>query len=134
MIRREASRFLIVGLTTVCIDLCCYSLLAWLGMSVSPAKALGFVIGALFAYFANKQWTFSTKGSWRRFYGFASLYGSTFATNVGLNALVIDLLSPADIAFLTAFLIATGTSATLNFLGMKFLIFQTIPSSKVRSS
>ena len=123
MLRSEVSLFLIVGLITVAIDLFFYSMLVSQGMSVSTAKAIGFVMGALFAYFANKYWTFSAKGGWGQFIGFLVLYGSTFVTNVGVNAALFHFLANIDSAFFIAFLVATGSSATLNFLGMKLLIF-----------
>ena len=127
MISREVSRFLIVGLVTVGIDLFFYSILVWFEIAVSTAKATGFIIGAVFAYFSNKHWTFRAKGGWRQFLGFLALYGSTFVTNVGVNAAMLHFLNSTDSAFFIAFLLATGSSATLNFLGMKLLIFLPIP-------
>ena len=127
-IKRELRVFLLVGLLTVSIDLVSYRLLMWLGVSVSPAKATSFIIGTVFAYFANKQWTFdSAEGGRKRFFGFALLYSTTLAINVLVNAVVLHFLGVEEFALAAGFLSATATSATLNFLGMKFLVFKKPP-------
>ncbi len=125
MIRREAATFLVVGCVTVLVDFVSYSVLqaaAWVPVDV--AKALGFLVGTAFAYFANRHWTFShqepVKGSaWR----FMLLYGSTLAVNVLVNALSLHALGGMVWDRQGAFLLATGASAFLNFLGMKYLVF-----------
>jgi putative flippase GtrA len=119
----QLRRFLMVGGTTVLVDLLTYAALLWAGMAVAPAKGIGFVTGTVYAYFANRSFTFATHGSTARFTGFAVLYTVTLAVNVGVNSAVIEL-GAGSMFTAAAFLIATGTSATLNFLGMKFLIFR----------
>lgn len=124
MIRRELAIFLLVGATTVLIDFATYRGLAWSGLSVDLAKAAGFLTGTVFAYVANKLWTFGhvshAPGSlWR----FALLYAVTLGANVAINALALRGLTGMGFAVQIAFLLATGTSATLNFLGMKFFVF-----------
>lgn len=126
MIKRELAVFLVVGSLTVLIDFLTYRGLVWTGwMSVDLAKAAGFLTGTLFAYFANKVWTFGHKehapGSvWR----FVLLYATTLGANVLVNAGCLELLSTMSIAVPVAFLIATGVSAALNFLGMKLFVFK----------
>ena len=125
MIRRELAVFLVVGVTTVLIDYCTYRGLAWGGVAVDVAKAAGFLTGTVFAYVANKAWTFGharhAPGSlWR----FALLYALTLGANVLINATALRALAGARFAVQAAFLLATGTSAILNFLGMKFFVFQ----------
>src|SRR5262249_23008133 len=70
----ELSRFLVVGATTVAIDFLSYCLLLWFGVSIAPAKAAGFLVGTVFAYFANSRFTFNVDGSPRRFLSFIALY------------------------------------------------------------
>jgi putative flippase GtrA len=125
MIRRELGIFLVVGVTTVLIDFVTYRGLAWGGAPIDAAKAAGFLTGTVFAYVANKAWTFGHAGPasgslWR----FALLYAVTLAANVLINAAVLHALAGSTWAVQWAFLLATGTSATLNFLGMKFFVFQ----------
>jgi len=126
MIKRELTIFLIVGSLTVLVDYLSYHSLIWIDlMSIDIAKASGFIIGTVFAYIANRFWTFGHKqhapGSlWR----FSFLYTTTLATNVFVNAQALVLLGDAVAAFQIAFLFATGVSATLNFLGMKLFVFK----------
>lgn len=128
--RKELARFLVVGLTTVAIDFLVYRLLVVLNLDTASAKATGFIAGTVFAYFANRLWTFGAKdtpvsGSVLRF---ALLYSSTLACNVGVNAAMLDLLQGWPYVFQSAFVVATGVSATLNFFGMKYLVFRQIPA------
>ncbi len=122
--RTQVARFLVVGTTTVAIDFAVYSLLLLLGGAVASSKGIGFVAGTLFAYFANRLWTFNAQGGLDRIARFFVVYGVNLGVNVGLNSVVLALLGYEQIDIVLAFLVATGTSATLNFLGMKFLVFK----------
>ncbi len=126
MIKRELGLFLIVGALTVLIDFASYRGLILFGiMPTDSAKATGFLAGTLFAYFANRFWTFGhtshrSGSAWR----FVVLYASTLAANVLINSLALKLLANAMGAVQLAFLLATGVSASLNFAGMKFFVFR----------
>lgn len=126
MIRKELAVFLLVGGSTVLVDYAAYFLL-WkhLGVQINWAKASSFLLGTVFAYFANKLWTFGHKeaapgSGWR----FALLYAGTLGANVLANGLALHVLAPLGLARQIAFVFATGLSATLNFLGMKFFVFR----------
>jgi putative flippase GtrA len=131
-IKRELVIFLVVGLLTVAIDFLLYRGLIYLNLfgldSVNLAKGLSFIGGTIFAYFANRFWTFNqqttSSGSVVRF-SFVYLIG--LLANIAINYLSIDLLSNIisipEYTLLIAFLLATGVSATLNFIGMKFFVF-----------
>lgn len=131
MIRRELSLFLIVGSLTVLIDFLVYRGLVLIDiMDVDTAKGIGFLTGTLFAYFANRFWTFghqtyATGSVWR----FVLLYFSTLMTNVTVNALALNALADAIVAVQIAFLLATAVSAILNFLGMKCFVFKSRATS-----
>ena len=133
MIKRELPIFLVVGSLTVLVDYLSYRSLVWFGLTgVDMAKAIGFLFGTLFAYFANRFWTFGHKshvpGSlWR----FAALYGATLPANVLVNSLALKLFADAIVAVHLAFLLATGISATLNFLVMKLFVFKSSTSSRL---
>jgi Predicted membrane protein len=133
MIRRQLAIFLVVGSLTVLVDFLTYRCLIWMGLiGINMAKAAGFLIGTVFAYFANRFWTFGNKphapGSpWR----FAILYAATLGANVFVNALVLVLLAGIATAIQVAFLLATGVSASLNFLGMKLFVFKNRPASEM---
>jgi putative flippase GtrA len=164
MIRRELAIFLVVGTLTVVIDFLTYRGLIWAQLlGVDSAKGIGFLTGTVFAYFANRFWTFGHKvhavgSAWR----FIVVYSLTLGTNVLVNSFLIAWLPsnvPAlldeliaaskfvsaynpiyhemniilskilskETAIQIAFLVATVTSATLNFIGMKLFVFKTTP-------
>lgn len=127
MLKRELNIFLIVGLLTVAIDFLIYRGLIRLGVdSIGLAKTIGFIGGTIFSYFANRFWTFANpkthSGSVLRFILvyliglFANVLVNKFALDAGE-----DVYLPLAIYF--AFLLATGISAAVNFIGMKYLVF-----------
>lgn len=134
MLKRELVIFLIVGVSTVLIDFMIYLCLVGFGvMEIDFAKATGFLIGTLFAYFANRFWTFGQKphfpgSEWR----FMVLYASTLGINVLINSITLVLLADENAAIPLSFFIATGVSASLNFAGMKLFVFNPIPASELR--
>lgn len=120
----EIKKFLVVGGTTVFIDFFAYNILLFFGVDFTIAKAISFLVGTVFAYFANRKWTFSYTGSHGKFYLFMIVYSANLVINVSSNDFVLWLLGSSPLAVLFAFLVATGISATLNFLGMKYLVFR----------
>jgi len=65
---------------------------------------------------------------------FAVLYLTTLGVNVLTNHSVLNILPPGEDALACAFILATGLSAALNFLGMKFWVFRFFPHSGVRNA
>ncbi len=132
MIKRELGVFLVVGALVVLVDYLTYRALSWWGaLSLDAAKAVGFVTGTVFAYFANRFWTFGRRrhvaGSMRRF---ALLYAFTLSTNVAINALILKVSFGLQGSVQFAFLIATAVSATTNFVGMKSFVFKEVGPSQ----
>tara|TARA_B100000795_G_C22700524_1_gene399458 strand:- start:475 stop:885 length:411 start_codon:yes stop_codon:yes gene_type:complete len=120
----DVTRFLIVGVTSVLIDLIFYLILIYFSFDIALSKGVSFSIGALFSYFANKSYTFQTsKSGFLRFIFFSLLYVTTLIVNVMVNEILLSFLSFFNYVLLLAFLIATIISATLNFIGMKYFIF-----------
>ncbi len=128
MIKRELAIFLIVGSMTVVIDFTTYRGLVFIQLlNVDMAKAVGFLAGTVFAYYANRLWTFGHKpfslgSAWR----FTVLYTATLAVNVYINAFALDKLASLTSAVQTAFIMTTGISAALNFIGMKLFVFRAV--------
>jgi len=123
--KRQVVRFIIVGITTVLVDFAVYLLLLAIDFETSLAKALSFCSGAIFAYFANRGYTFQSKSKGALgFILFSLLYISTLMINVGVNELVLDTLSMMHLHIIIAFLTATSLSATINYFGMKYIIFK----------
>ena len=133
MIGRELGVFLVVGSLSVLTDYLIYHSLLWQNLlTIEEAKGLGFIAGTIFAYFANRFWTFGgrlfQKGSaWR----FALLYAITLSVNIGLNALALKTFIDLTGAVQLAFLIATAVSATMNFIGMKKFVFKSTAPLKI---
>ena len=124
MVRRQIRRFLVVGSLTVLVDLVSYRLCLETGLPVPLGKTIGFLSGTIFAYFVNRFWTFQSQSSHVALFKFLLLYLSTLLTNVGVNQIVFEAAPPGERGQLFAFLVATSVSATLNFLGMKYIVFR----------
>lgn len=126
-VRGQLSRFLLVGSLTVLLDLAVYVALLRLNINVDIAKGGSFIAGTVFAYLANRHWTFAARGGWQRFVKFIVLYLSTLIVNVGINQAVLMYMKGwmPEFAVGSAFLLATAISATMNFIGMRFFVFQT---------
>ena len=125
LLKYEVTRFLIVGGTTVLIDLVFYFILIYLGFDTSLSKGISFSVGTVFAYFANRSYTFkSSMSGFIRFIFFTLLYLSTLSINVVSNEIVLNLTSQIYGSLMIAFIIATSLSATLNFTGMKYIVFK----------
>lgn len=125
MIRRELLLFLLVGSLTVLLDFASYRMLVASGLATGMAKAVGFLTGTAFAYFANRAWTFghrrhATGTGWR----FCLLYALSLAANVAINAVALRVFADIGVAVQLAFLAATGVSTCLNFIGMKMFVFR----------
>ncbi|WP_425273518.1 GtrA family protein [Pseudomonas morbosilactucae] len=126
MINRELATFLIVGILTVLIDFLTYRALTQdQVISIEIAKAISFISGTLFAYIANRIWTFGKKShqsgtAWK----FFTLYSSTLGANVLINSTILNCFTDSALITHLAFLTATCVSATLNFLGMKYIVFR----------
>jgi putative flippase GtrA len=120
---RSLVRFLLVGSTTVLVDGLSYLLLSAAGVPVDLAKAGGFLIGAVFAYFANWRFTFGARRSrWSELL-FVVIYALALGLNVAANALVRHWLGAGAVGSVLAFLVATGLSAAWNFVGMSLFVF-----------
>ena len=125
LLEREVMRFLIVGSATVLVDLVCYFVLINLDYDTHISKGISFSAGTVFAYFANSNYTFpGSKGNSFIFFIFCLLYLSTLVINIVTNEIVLESMGRTDISFVFAFFLATTLSAILNFIGMKYYVFQ----------
>lgn len=122
-LKKEVGRFLVAGFSAVGTDLAVYWLLLHV-LSHSPAKAASFISGTAVAYVINKYWTFE-KGqhSYAEMGRFLALYLSTLFVNVGVNKIAL-LILPVSVNVSLAFLVATGCSTVLNFIGQKWWVFR----------
>ncbi|WP_321311691.1 GtrA family protein [Halarcobacter sp.] len=119
-LKKEVKRFLVAGFSAVGTDLATYYLLLNF-FEHDIAKTISFLLGTIVAFVINKYWTFEKHGkSYKEIVQFAILYTVTLGANVLTNKLVLEQTQ----IVLLAFLIATGVSTVLNFLGQKFWVFK----------
>jgi putative flippase GtrA len=121
--RKQIQRFVYVGSTSVAVDLGCYALLAGSGWPPSTAKAASYLAGVVVGFAGNKWWTFkSARRSAAEPAAYLALYAVTLAVNVACHRGVLVLAGES--AATVAFLVATGVTTVLNFLGMKLVTFR----------
>jgi putative flippase GtrA len=122
---KQLKRFILVGTATVLIDFLIYRILV-VPLDPPLSKAISFLAGSFFAYQFNRKWTFQAGNtSLFQVIVFAFVYCSSLVFNVVANSAILNSLPsllPGRLAL--AFLAATVISASLNFLGMKLLVFR----------
>lgn len=121
-VKPELLRYLTVGLLAVVIDAASYSSLIEFDLcSPNDAKKYSFMLGAFWAFFANKLFTFKqNKIKVGEPVAFAVVYLIGFLTNSFCHDLVLYWLSSKSLSFL----FATGVSTSVNFLGQKYVVFR----------
>ena len=120
-INKQITRFSFAGVSAVGVDLLSYYLLIDY-MSYDLAKTISFILGAVIAYLLNKFWTFEKYDfSYQEMIMFATLYMISLGANVLVNKLMLQLTNNM---VLIAFLCATATSASMNFIGQKWWVFK----------
>lgn len=119
-LKKELKRFLIAGFSAVGTDLVTYYILLNF-LSHDVAKSISFLLGTIVAFLINKYWTFEKYDkSYKEIVQFTILYTITLGANVVTNKFVLEQTD----SVLFAFLVATGVSTVLNFLGQKFWVFK----------
>lgn len=117
----QIMRFGLAGLANVGVDLGVYVGLLALGAIIPVAKAVAFVCGTLFAYWANRTWTFKSTNRSLSVFGFViGLYTVSMVINVSLNSAIIAWLGTGTIDKAAAYIVSVLASASLNFIGMRF--------------
>jgi putative flippase GtrA len=119
-IKKELKRFLVAGFGAVSTDLATYYILLNF-LNTDIAKGISFLLGTIVAFVINKYWTFEkTEKSYQQIVQFSVLYTLTLGVNVVINKFILDIFGTT----LLAFLIATGVSTVLNFIGQKWWVFR----------
>ena len=147
VVLKQITKFFIIGVSAVLVDLVIYYFLSdILSLNTDFSKAAGFLIGTIYTYFLNKMWTwrYTEKSNKGMVMMFALVYGISFIFNILINkyGLILipefvvnlnirsenynyDIFAIKGGKFL-AFFLATVTSAVINFLGQKFLVFNKV--------
>lgn len=124
-IKKEISKYLLVGILAFGTDLLIYFLLLNY-LKHSLAKAISFILACILVYILNKYWTFSLKKrSFIQMIKFGVLNMTTLGANVTVNKVSL-MVFPKLVLF--AFLAASGTSIVLNFVGQKWWVFRRVDS------
>ncbi len=120
----QLTRFVAIGVLSALVDYGIYQLLYALGLFPSAAKAISFICGTTTAYLLNRRFTFRSAGGRARVAAFALLYGTTFAINVGTNALMLAVLPAMPLRVSAAWVIAQGLATVINFVMLRTVVFR----------
>ena len=119
--RKRILRFCVVGGISTGADYLLYRLLLNWGLGALPAKACSMFTVLLFAYFANKHWSFRAGGTGDRWE--VLRFAVCQAINIAVNALVNHLLVTLTGSINLSFVIATGVAAAVNYLLQRYWVF-----------
>lgn len=118
---KEVLRFLVGGGTAVIVDFCIYRLLLLFSWNMDIAKMISFICGAGVGFIINKFWTFERKQFViKEVLKYVALYTCTGVINAIVNRCTLSIINIQ----LIGFLVATGVSTVLNFLGQKYVVFE----------
>lgn len=121
----QLSRFVAIGVLSALVDYGVYQALLGLGTYVHVAKGASFICGTITAYLLNRRFTFDSAGGGGRLAGFVLLYGTTFALNIGMNALMLAVLPQIPLRVTVAWVIAQGAATVINFVMLRTVVFRT---------
>lgn len=117
---KEISKFSVAGFSAVFTDFSTYFIfINFFNNDIS--KSFSFIMGTVVAFTLNKFWTFQKfNKSTYEILKFIILYSTTLIVNVFVNKTTLDFTG----ILLLAFVVATASSAVLNFIGQKFWVFK----------
>ena len=117
----EIIKFIVVGVLAVLIDGTTYALMVRaLGFEQGLSKRVSFILGSIWAFFANKRYTFNSPAPARKeIILFSILYITTYFVNGWIHDITWKISDMDWLSFLTA----TATSTVINYLGQKFVVF-----------
>ena len=120
----QLSRFVAIGAVSALVDFGIYHGLLALGLFPNGSKAISFICGTTTAYLLNRRFTFASAGGKGRAAGFVALYGTTFALNVGTNALMLAVLPAMPLRTSAAWVVAQGVATVINFVMLRTVVFR----------
>jgi putative flippase GtrA len=116
-IKRELILFLLVGVVATLIDFFVYFILVDFGVTNYIAKSISFLSGVLVGYLGNVNITFYYAVPRPSRYFF--VYSLSLLFNVSINSLSYSVSENG----LMSWILATTSSTTLNYLGLRHFVF-----------
>lgn len=122
MFGNEIIRYLVVGGVSVGLDFVVYTLLI-VTKILDPilAKRVSFIVGGIWAFFANKLFTFRKSGVKL---SEPLLFGFIYFCGFFLNVIVHDIIFKSFKVKTLAFISATFVSILWNYIGQKWVVFR----------
>ena len=91
-----------------------------IGFDHGLSKRVSFILGSIWAFFANKHYTFNSPAPARKeIILFSILYITTYFVNGWIHDITWKISDMDWLSFLTA----TAASTAINYLGQKFVVF-----------
>lgn len=117
----QAGRFAASGVVNTTLGVCVIFALTWLGVHYILANVGGYMVGLVTSFLLNKHWTFRAQGHRQaELLKFIGVFAAAYLTNLAVVTFTIEVLGGASPA---AQLLGVACYVTLNFLGMKSLVF-----------
>ena len=117
--------FLFGGILSLTVDWASFILLViLLSLDYDKAKIVSFFLGTFFAFCFNSRLTFKKKLYLSNFYKFLALYSLSLIVNfMVFSKINSSSLLDLELRIFIGLIGSTLASATINYLGMKYLIF-----------
>jgi putative flippase GtrA len=131
----ELKKFLAVGMIAVSLDWGIYlALVNFLGLGAVLSKCLSYILGTMFAFVANGRLVFQSDLVPVNFLKHLLLYTFSLLANTLVFAFLKSNFSfDSPMILGAALLAATFVSTLINFMGMRFWVFNNKRSSHARS-
>ena len=131
----ELKKFLAVGMFAVSLDWGIYlALVNFFGLGAVLSKSLSYIIGTMFAFVANGRLVFQSELAPVNFLKHLLLYTFSLLANTLVVAFFKSIFSfDSPVILAAALLTATLVSTVINFMGLRFWVFNNKRSSHARS-
>jgi dolichol-phosphate mannosyltransferase len=122
----NATRFAVVGLVGLALDIMIFQLMFGTGFGLVTAHSVSFVAAVFCNYFLNAKWAFADpaqvrdRWDWQRFPRFIAVCLLAFALRGGVLAAAVELHGWPPQA---AILLGVGAAAIINYFGNAFFVF-----------
>jgi putative flippase GtrA len=125
MIKRELAFFLANGLISVAIAYLIYRLLISGGVSIELSNGVAYISGMAYGFLANKKFAFKDASvvSSAMLVRYVLWHTFTLTLNIGVNSVVLSIIDSWIFGLTISFLFAITITTALNYLGLKYLVF-----------